>query len=271
MENVTETPEEPKKVPCRHCSEDIAPGAKVCPKCRIHQRPYIGITLTYIPAILVAFAMISLFFAGIQVYETGQKQIEAQDAASRAQEAEIKALEAEERTRQLAGQVDFNSMVVEAFNDSRPAFDRLKRIASDTNNIFSARAKSEMDQIISRLSSSTIGLSSSHWDSGVDRGTITFDTALKRFEATSGGDRLNWISFIGAYNRGDDRGFTTPQRIEFLLKVISEDSSLQDVVYAEYVFRLNIGNSELDKAPLFSPNSYEKWWQFHQDKLPTSN
>src|SRR5207247_361533 len=99
--------------------------------------------------------------------------------------------------------------------------------------------KSEVEKIVSRLGSSSLGTASSHWATGIDQRTIKFQEAQKRFETSSGADRIQWISFIGGNNRADDRGFTTPQRMRFLLKVISEDTSLQNVHYAEYLFRLN--------------------------------
>jgi hypothetical protein len=56
--------------------------------------------------------------------------------------------------------------------------------------------------------------------------------------------------------------------MEFLLKVICEDDSLQNVLYAEYLFRLLVGSKELDNIPLISPVSYKKWWDSNQARYP---
>jgi hypothetical protein len=172
------------------------------------------------------------------------------------------------KVEKLQAEIDFSSTVIEALNDSRTAFDKLRNIATDPDNPFSDKAKGEVTEIISRLSKGNTGMAWSHWDEGVDKGTITFEEAKKRFEASSGIDRLNWVSFIGANNRADDRGFTKGRRLQFLLKVICDDESLQNVLYAEYVFRLVAESKEVDSFPPFSHELYKKWWEENQAKYP---
>jgi ribosomal protein L40E len=253
---------------CRHCFSELDARATVCPKCRVHQIRFIGIWLTYIPGVLMLVALVSVSIAVRQLGEARQKRIEAENALKRAEQAEKKAEEVEARTRQLANQAEFTSIAIEALNHSRPAFDKLSAIATDANNLFSSQAKAEIDKIISRLGKNNIGTELSTWRVGIELSAITFEEAEKHFQVAPNIDRLQWIGFIGGNNRGDDRGFFARRRLHFLAKIICEDDSLQNVQYAEYLFKLVAESRDLENVPLFSCEFYRKWLETHDTNYP---
>jgi hypothetical protein len=85
-------------------------------------------------------AVIALIIAGWQLREARQKRIEAQEAANKAKEAE-------ENTRKLASQADFTFTVIEALNDSRPAYSRSYESSLWTIPIASTRARKALSKV----------------------------------------------------------------------------------------------------------------------------
>jgi hypothetical protein len=241
------------KPSCRHCAEPIDARAKVCPKCRLHQSIFVGLALLYGPLIVILISIFTLFF-------TAKKTIDAQAAADRAGKAESE-------VRNIAAQVEHTSIVIAAMQDDRPSFDRLRKIASDPSDPFSIQAKTEVERIIAHYSMDYISVDSPQWARNVNLGAITFDEAMAKFTNAIGGDKLNWISWIGPRDDADNRGFTKPRRLRFVLNIILYDNSLQNVHYSEYLFELLTGVQKPKDMPPFTYDFYRKWAEENTDVM----
>jgi hypothetical protein len=254
-------PEQARQSLCRHCREPIDPRATVCSKCRIHQWPYLGIVLSFVPGIVALFSVVSLGMAVMQFMEARQKGMEAAASAARAVHAEEEASEAEEETRKLSADAEFTAVLVEALNGSRSSLDELTKIAASPTNRFAPRARIEVAQILGLFDSSASSVDPKAWAKDVDLEKITFDDARKKFQTAPGADALKWLEFIGAKDNADDRGFTAQNRLTFLLSIIRESPNLRHALAAEHLFRRNAGEAELYPLPPFSAEAYARWWE----------
>lgn len=218
--------------------------------------------LTYIPGVLAVFAVVSLSFAGLQFYEARQKRIEAQEALQRVKAAEARINQAESHIKQLTDQAEFSFASPDARSDGRRAFDMLRRIAVDSENFCSERAKIELNVIVRNLGNPIAGIGGIDrlknriypWREGIDPNKVTVEEAEKELVNVRGLNAAALIAFIAG-----NTNYSKAKRLNCLIRTYRVHESLR-VVYAAELF-LKAEDKNLENLQPFSYQQIEKWWE----------
>lgn len=165
-----------------------------------------------------------------------------------------------EKVERLQAEIDFSSIKIEALNDSRPAFDELRRNAADPKNAFSQQAKDEVDTIILNYSQSTFmdGKNKYPWPTGTDLQKITFNQAEAEYAKASKVNLPYLIQFIW-----ENPNFSKPQKMKLMMRIVQTGKSLTAVVWAGYYVK---EEANLLHLPALSHAEYEAWWEKNKDK-----
>lgn len=160
---------------------------------------------------------------------------------------------------ELQAYTEFNSTVVAAQTDNRPAYDQLWDWSQDDAYPFKKAAAQAygtiMDQHNPLIISSGLSVP---WKEGVEPETLTLEQLEDDYRQAPPHIRLALVEFV--WNR---EGIPKKDRMRFLAKVIRSDESLEVVEYAGRFFAKASGNK---LKPLAIPAHLE-WWKKNKDSV----
>lgn len=154
---------------------------------------------------------------------------------------------------ELQAYTKFNSTVLAAQSDNRPAFDQLVKWAKDKSRPFSVAAEQAwvavMDSHESPFMSSGFKVP---WKEGVDPSKFSLSELKTNFLSTPQPVRLAILEYI--WHRQD---FPKKERMAFLVDVMHNDTSLQIVEYAARYFK----EESKDNFKNLYIDGHIKWWE----------
>jgi len=198
---------------------------------------------------------------------------EAYEAKSISEEAANKNKMAEEKLEIISNSIkeakstigELNSLseytmtVLKAQSDDRNAFDKLKEIALEENNPFSSNAKHAWITILeSHNKPYFIADKKYPWNKNCDPSKLTLLELSQLYNTTYNYLKPNLIEYI--WKRED---IPKIERLDFLIDVIKNDSSLTAVEYAGRYFKSESGQ----KIKPLAAENFINWWKNNRDSF----
>ncbi len=160
---------------------------------------------------------------------------------------------------ELQAYTKFNSAVLAAQSDNRPAFDQISKWAKDKSRPFSAAAEQAwvavMDSHESPFMSTGFKVP---WKEGVDPSKFSLSDLKTDFLAAPQPVRLAILEYI--WHRQD---FLKKERMTFLAEVMANDTSLQIVEYAARYFK----EESKDNFKNLYIDGHLKWWEDSKERI----
>lgn len=154
----------------------------------------------------------------------------------------------------------FNSTVLAAQNNNRPAYDKLLTWAKDSLFLFqnaSAQAvQTIMDQHASSMYMSGFTVP---WNEGVEPQKLSLSDIQKAFAPAPPHIRIAILDFV--WEKRTD--IQKADRLQFLIDVLRSDESLQVVEYAGRYFAQGTG----DKFKPLAIEQHLEWWEKNKDTI----
>ncbi|MBI3811102.1 MAG: hypothetical protein HY283_02695 [Nitrospirae bacterium] len=154
---------------------------------------------------------------------------------------------------ELQAYTKFNSAVLAAQSDNRPAFDQLVKWAMDKSSQFSATAEQAWVAVMD--SHESLFMSSGFkapWKEGVDPSKLSLSDLKTNFFSAPQYARMAILEYI--WRRQD---FPKKERMAFLVEVMRNDTSLQIVEYAARYFK----EESKDNFKNLYIDGHFKWWE----------
>lgn len=215
--------------------------------------------------LIIVATYCSVLFLGVSGYLTSFGYGDA-----RMEFIDRKVTEAQEilkRIEELRADVELTSAVASARNGDRLAFDRLKDLSKVATTPRSTRAATEVQNLIASQQAILPTLDGSGFNiRNPDCRMISIDEVKRRFAKCDQNDRFFWIQILGDYNEDTTWRQTTKMKLEFLIKVMKEDPSLQNVYLAQNCFRRIVKDPALDLVPPYLIEDFVVWWAKNQDR-----
>lgn len=156
----------------------------------------------------------------------------------------------------LEAATEFMMIVIAAQIDDRKAFDELKKRSEDKTYRFSTRAQQAWQKILDEHASPLyISGFAVPWKEGVDHAKLGLAKLREDYNSSPPYVRRALVEYI--WNRSD---ISKKDRMQFLVDVLKEDSSLQVV---ECAGRLFTQESKQNKKPL-AVEYLLQWWEEHK-------
>lgn len=160
---------------------------------------------------------------------------------------------------ELQAYTEFNSVVLAAQSDNRPAFDQIDKWGKDKSRPFSAAAEQAwvavMDSHESPFMSTGFKVP---WNEGVDPSKFSLSDLKANFLAAPQPVRLAILEYI--WHRQD---FLKKEKMTFLVEVMTNDTSLQIVEYAARYFK----EESKDNFKNLYINGHLKWWEDNMKRI----
>ena len=154
---------------------------------------------------------------------------------------------------------EYTMTVLKAQSDDRNAFDKLKEISQDANNPFSSNAEQAWITILESHSKSFFIINKKYpWNENIDPSELTLIELSQLYNKTPNYLKTNLIEYI--WKREDIPKF---ERLEFLIRVIKNDSSLTAVEYAGRYFQTESGQ----KVKPLAVEIFVNWWENNRDSF----
>lgn len=264
---------------CRYCQKSICMDAKVCHYCGRHQsRFWQHFRIEHIGLLA---SIIMVFIALSQLREARNERIDASNTLERAQEAEkvaSKALriselleeknklaeeklhvidstveKAEKKLEQIELLIVFNTIVLNAQNDDRKAFDQLRTWMDKKTFLLSSQAFNAWTRILDEHNQPPMKkLPSVPWSDGTEPSELSLSDLKRYYKSINLYFRPSLIKYI--WQRED---FSKYERMEFLADVLKSDNSLRAVEYAGRYFSKATGLKKKTLAVL----EFLDWWE----------
>lgn len=198
---------------------------------------------------------------------------EASEAKSISEEAASKNELAEEKLKIISNSIkeakstinelnllsEYTMTVLKAQSDDRNAFDKLKEISQDANNPFSSNAEQAWIAILESHSKSFFVTNKKYpWNENFDPSELTLIELLQMYNKTPNYLKTNLIEYI--WKRED---IPKVERLEFLIGVIKNDSSLTAVEYSGRYFQTESGQ----KVKPLAVEIFVNWWENNRDSF----
>lgn len=161
---------------------------------------------------------------------------------------------------QLQAYTAFNNTVLAAQNDDRRAFDQLKAWGEDKGYSFAQAAQQAWVTILdTHASPMSYGGFQIPWNEGVDPSKLSLEELRSNYRAAVNSQiRLALTEYI--WGRKD---IAKKDRMQFLIDVMQNDSSLKVVEYAARYFT---GESK-DKLKPLAIQQHIEWWEKNKDSI----
>lgn len=154
----------------------------------------------------------------------------------------------------------FNTTVLAAQNDNRPAYDQLWDWSKDSSFPFKKAAaqatQTIMDQHNPGLIKSGFEIS---WKEGIDPQKLSLSELWQAFKSTPPHTRLGILEFV--WQKRTD--ISKKDRLQFMVDVIRNDESLQVVEYAGRYFAQGTGN----KFKPIAITHHLRWWEENKNSI----
>lgn len=158
----------------------------------------------------------------------------------------------------LQAYTKFNSAVLAAQSDNRPAFDQLGKLAKDKSSPFPAAEQAwiaVMDSHESPIMSSGFKVP---WKEGVEPSKFSLPDLKSNFLSAPQPVRLAILEYI--WRRQD---FSKKERMAFLVEVMRNDTSLQIVEYAARYFK----EESNDNFKNLWIDGHLEWWEDNKKRI----
>lgn len=160
---------------------------------------------------------------------------------------------------ELQAYTKFNSTVLAAQSDNRPAFDQLVKWTKDKSRPFSAAAEQAWVAVMdSHESPFMSGGFKVPWKEGVDPSKFSLSDLKTNFLSEPQHVRLAILEYI--WHRQD---FPKKERMAFLVEVMRNDTSLQIVEYAARYFK----EESKDNFKNLYIDGHFKWWEDNKKRI----
>lgn len=198
---------------------------------------------------------------------------EASEAKSISEEAASKNELAEEKLKIISNSIkeakstinelnllsEYTMTVLKAQSDDRNAFDKLKEISQDANNPFSSNAEQAWIAILESHSKPFYVTNKKYpWNENFDPSELTLIELSQMYNKTPNYLKTNLIEYI--WKRED---IPKVERLEFLIGVIKNDSSLTAVEYSGRYFQTLSGQ----KVKPLAVENFVNWWENNRDSF----
>lgn len=199
---------------------------------------------------------------------------EAADAKELVNDLSEKNTKAEEKLSQLDNAISdgilaveelqlytqFNTTVISAQSDNRPAYDQLWDWSKDSSFPFQNAAAQSAQTIMDQHNPAMVSVGFSvPWNEGVDPQKLSLPELLQTFLNAPPHIRLGILEFV--WEKRTD--ITKRDRLQFLVNVIRTDESLKVVEYAGRYFAQGTD----DKFKPIAIGSHLKWWDENKDSI----
>jgi hypothetical protein len=162
--------------------------------------------------------------------------------------------------KELQLYTQFNTTVLAAQNNNRPAYDQLLTWAKDSlfpfQNASAQAVQTIMDQHASSMYSTGFSIP---WTEGVDPQKLSLSELRKNYTSAPPHIRLGLIEFV--WSKRTD--IPKADRLQFLVDVLRNDENLQVVEYAGRYFAAGTG----DKFKPIAIEQHLKWWKENKDSI----
>ena len=159
-----------------------------------------------------------------------------------------------------ASYTQFNTTVLAAQNNNRPAYDQLLTWAKDSlfpfQNASSQAVQTIMDQHASSMYKTGFSVP---WSEGVEPQKLSLSELRKIFTSAPPHIRLGLIEFV--WSKRTD--IPKADRLQFLVDVLRNDENLQVVEYAGRYFAEGTG----DKLKPIAIEQHLEWWKENKDTI----
>lgn len=195
------------------------------------------------------------------------KQI-GKDLSDRNSKAEQKLLQldksitiADLTIKKLELYIKFNTTVLSAQNDNRPAYDQLVGWAEDKSHPFNKSSLQAMRTILDQHNPAMVKTGFHvQWDKNIDPHKLSLPELWQVFKNTSQPIvRIGIIEFV-CEKRHD---VSKRERLLFLINVINNDEDLQVIEYAGRYFAQESG----DNLKPLAIWGHQKWWEDNKDSI----
>jgi hypothetical protein len=161
---------------------------------------------------------------------------------------------------------DFNLLVSRATNDDREAFDNLVVLSKDgTFTLADLAGKSYHSILMQEDGKLFIPRSDLHFKDGVDPENITIDELIHSYWNTDSkfftNPVMTRVNLLGYIWKRDN--YSKLKKMEFMLQVLSNDTSIRCVYYAEQYFN---EEAHLNFDALTDLDKYKEWWSANKNK-----
>ncbi len=154
---------------------------------------------------------------------------------------------------------EYTMTVLKAQSDDRNAFDKLKEISQDANNPFSSNAKQAWITILESHSEPFFITNKKYpWNENFVPSELTLIELSQLYNKTPNNFKTHLIEYI--WKRED---IPKVERLEFLIGVIKNDSSLTAVEYSGRYFQTESGQ----KVKPLAVENFVNWWENNRDSF----
>jgi uncharacterized protein YoxC len=286
-------PAHPKTSKCKYCKQEIPRKALKCHHCGEYQNR--SRLLAFLPLFMLIIAAIQVLLGYIQTLETHKKYIDASDTLNKVEKTErdvnylsknIEKKVAEinnilDETKMKLAVLDrsiqdgnkavtelklltrFNTVVVNAQNNDREAYDQLEIWTNDNSFPFQKNALYAMNKILDesffyflQWSKPTYKVP---WKEGVDPNKVTLSQLRETYNSASDRTQLGIIQFLWE-ERGD---IPKKERLQFLADVLKNDKNLDVCKLAGHYFK----EGTKDGFVPLAIKPHLEWWEKNKETI----
>jgi len=162
--------------------------------------------------------------------------------------------------KELQLYTQFNTTVLAAQNDNRPAYDQLWAWSDDSSFPFQRAAAQVVQTILDQHNPAMIrGGFNVSWKEGVDPQKLSISELWETFRSAPPHIRLGILEFV--WEKRTD--ISKRDRLQFLMDVLNNDESLQVIEYAGRYFAQGTG----DKLKPIAIRPHLDWWKENKNTI----